>query len=205
MVRLLKKLQVFLILSICSVAISQAAAVGPLVQVQESVDSVIATLKDSELGHLEKRSRIRGIIESRFDFETMARRILSSNWKKATQEEKKRFKELFTILLENTYMDRIEAYDNETVKYVKEKMKKNKAIVETLIVTKSVEIPIKYRMIRNSDGWYVYDVVIEEVSLVRNFRSSYREIVKKEGFDGLLKRLKEKIDEAENSARSAKK
>ncbi|NOR40167.1 MAG: ABC transporter substrate-binding protein, partial [Gammaproteobacteria bacterium] len=108
------------------------------------------------------------------------------------------FVKLFSQLIENTYIGRIEAYTDEKVDYPGEKVKGKKAVVETLILTASADIPINYKVYQKKNGeWWVYDVIIEGISLISNYRSSYQEIVKKEGFDGLIAKMKAKIKELE--------
>jgi phospholipid transport system substrate-binding protein len=92
-------------------------------------------------------------------------------------------------------VSKIESYTNETVEYPGEKQKGRKAVVETLIVTSSAEIPVDYKVYLKDGSWQVYDVIIEGVSLISNYRSSYQEIVRKDGFNGLLAQMEEKIRE----------
>ncbi len=175
------------------------AAPTPRVQVQRTVDAVIGILQKKDLDRDQRRNALSNVIRQRFDFRAMSRRTLARNWKKATPAERDQFVELFTELLEATYIGRIEAYSNERVVYDKERIRKKKAIVDTHIVTPSVEIPITYKLQLKGEKWLVYDVVVEEVSLIRNFRSSYGDIVKKEGFSGLLAKMETKIRELKNS------
>jgi phospholipid transport system substrate-binding protein len=171
------------------------AETSPVETVHESVDAILALLKDETLEQAERRAKIRAHINSRFDFDAMSQRTLATNWKKATKQEKEKFIELFSQLIENTYIGKIEAYTNEVVEYPGEKVKGNKALVETLIIAASADIPVDYKLYKKGDTWWVYDVIIEGVSLISNYRSSYQEIVKKEGFDGLLAKMQEKINE----------
>ena len=97
-------------------------------------------------------------------------------------------------------MGKIEAYTDERVEYLKEKMKKKSAVVDTHIVTKSVNIPISYKVLRSGDDWLVYDVVVEEVSLISNYRSTYAEIFKKEGMSGLLAKMEETVERQKSAA-----
>ena len=99
----------------------------------------------------------------------------------------------FSQLILASYMGRIEAYTDERIEFRGERIKGDKAEVATVIVSGAREIPIRYKLRRKGDRWLVYDVVIEEVSLIRNYRSSYRAIVKKEGVGGLLARMDEKL------------
>ena len=168
---------------------------SPTDVVRTSVDAVLAILDNEQLNYDDKRTQIRVIVKERFDFRAMSQRTLATNWKKTTDEEKEKFVELFSQLIENSYVGKIESYTNERVDYPGEKVSGRKAVVETLIITSSADIPVDYRLYEKGDQWLVYDVIIEGVSLISNYRSSYQEIMKKEGFDGLLAKMKEKIDE----------
>lgn len=189
---------------LCFIASTAAAAPSATDQVQGTVDRVIELLKNKELDPVKRRGMLSSLIRKRFDFTLMSRQVLATNWNKASPDEKERFVGLFSDLLESTYMERIEAYTDERVEYVNEKVRENRSIVDTIIVTKSVDVPISYKMVLKGDEWFVYDVVIEEVSLIRNYRSSYREIVMKDGIGGLLKRMEEKVKELKESDRDAK-
>jgi len=181
----------------------QAAA--PTDQLRRSLDGIIEVLREQGLDSEVRREKIRVLFRERFDFRVMSRRVLARNWKEATPEIQDRFVALFTDLLEATYIGRIEEYSDERVDFVKERIKEKRAIIDTLIVTRSVEIPINYKLTLTGDLWLVYDVVIEEVSLVRSFRSSYSTIVKKEGFEGLLAKMENKVEELNSSDGKKKK
>jgi len=177
-----------------SAAVS-AQATSAQAQIKDTVDQILATLSDKSVDGAARRSKITGLIRDRFDFRTMAQMTLATNWKKATEAQRNRFIELFSQLLEETYTGRIEAYTDEKVNFVAEKVKGDKAMVDTRIVTKTVEIPIDYKLVLQDNTWLIYDVVIEEVSLVRSYRSNYADIVQKEGMDGLLMKMQEKLSE----------
>jgi phospholipid transport system substrate-binding protein len=163
--------------------------------VRMSVESIIGILKDAGLDQSAKREKIRAAIAERFDFRAMSQRTLATNWRKASKEEQQQFVELFTKLIQNTYIGRVEAYTNEEVRYPGEKVTSNRAVVDTLIVTSSKEIPVTYKLYLKDDRWLVYDVYIEGVSLISNYRNSYQEIVKRDGFAGLLSQMEEKVKE----------
>ena len=167
----------------------------PTDDVRTSVDAMLEILKNEQLNKEDKRAQMSTVINERFDFRAMSQRTLATNWKKTTDEEKQQFIALFSQLIENSYVGKIEAYTNEKVEYPGEKIKGRKAVVETLIVTSSADVPVNYRVYQKGDQWLVYDVIIEGVSLISNYRSSYQEIMKKEGFDGLLAKMQAKIDE----------
>lgn len=175
---------------------SQAASdTSPLEQVRSSVDQVIGVLRDSELQGEARRKVLSGLLRSRFDFVIMSQRTLGQHWKKATELEQAEFVSLYTDLLEASYIGRIEAYTDETVSYVSEKIDGQRAVVATVIHSGNTDIPIEYRMVKQGDDWFVYDVVVEDISLIRNFRNSYGEIVRKEGYAGLFERMRQKITE----------
>jgi phospholipid transport system substrate-binding protein len=166
--------------------------------VHMSVDAIIGILKDADLDKPAKREKIRVVISERFDFRAMSQRTLATNWRKASKEEQQRFVELFAELIQNTYIGRVEAYTDEEVKYPGEKITNDRAVVDTLIVTSNAEIPVTYKLYLKDDRWLVYDVNIEGVSLISNYRNSYQEIVKREGFAGLLAKMEEKVKELAN-------
>jgi phospholipid transport system substrate-binding protein len=178
---------------------SLAFAVGNATDsVRMSVESIIGILKDTGLDKSAKREKIRVVIAERFDFRAMSQRTLATNWRKASMEEQQQFVELFAKLIQNTYISRVEAYTNEEVQYPGEKVTNDRAVVDTLIMTSSAEIPVTYKLYLKDDRWLVYDVNIEGVSLISNYRNSYQEIVKREGFAGLLAKMEEKVKELAN-------
>jgi phospholipid transport system substrate-binding protein len=179
------------------------AGASPTESVRVSVDSILALLQDKEMDKTTRREKIGEVISERFDFRAMSQRTLATNWKSTSKEQRQEFVQLFSKLIENTYIGRVEAYTDEKVDYPGEKVKGKKAVVETLILTASADIPVNYKVYQKNDKWWVYDVVIEGISLISNYRSSYQEIVKKEGFDGLIAKMKAKIKELESQPEPA--
>jgi phospholipid transport system substrate-binding protein len=134
------------------------------------------------------------VINDSFDFRSMSQSVLATNWKKASPEERQQFVVFFSQYLEDTYRTKIEAYTNQKVEYVGETIRGKKAVVETVIVTDNTEIPINYKL-KNNDGiWFAYDVVIEGISLVSNYRSTFAAIVKNDGMDGLLNDIQSRVN-----------
>ncbi|GAB4166356.1 MAG: ABC transporter substrate-binding protein [Geothermobacteraceae bacterium] len=177
-------------------------AATPTQEISATVDKILNLLRDQTIDKEARRQTLTATIEARFDFDTMARSTLGKHWRKATPEQQQHFKALFSKLLESTYLGRIEAYTNETVSYGEEKIRGDKALVETSVHSGNTDIPIHYKLVQKDNGWYVYDVVIEGVSLVRNFRSSYGAILDRDGFDQLFARMEEKIAELQKSRQS---
>ena len=169
----------------------------PTEQVRQTADRVLSVLQDSRLKSADKqkerREQIRQIIVSRFDFAEMAKRSLGSNWQKGSSAEQQQFVELFTDLLEKSYADQIESYDGEKIVYGRENVSQDHADVDTKIVTKKGEqISVNYKLRSAGGDWKVYDVVIENISLVNNFRSQFNRILANGSFAELLKKLQSK-------------
>ncbi len=177
-----------------------AYADTPTQQVRQTVDKVLDILRNKELKRPEKtkerRTVIRRTISERFDFEEMAKRSLALHWRKRTPEEKKEFVSLYTDLLERSYIKKIESYTDEKILYLNEKINGEYAEVDTKIVTKrNVEIPIEYRLLKKDGKWEVYDVIIEGVSLVNNYRTQFNKIIRTDSYEELVKRMKNKQEE----------
>lgn len=170
-----------------------SAFTEPMARVQDSVERVIGILQDKSLDRETQWTRIGTVINDSFDFRSMSQSVLATNWKKATPEERQRFVEFFSQYLEETYRTKIESYSNQRVEYVGETVRGQRAVVETLIVTDSNEIPVNYKLKNNNGEWYAYDVVIEGVSLVSNYRSTFAAIVNNDGMDGLLLDIQDRI------------
>lgn len=169
----------------------------PTEQVRQTADRVQAVLQDSRFKgadkQKERREQIRQIISTRFDFPEMAKRSLGSYWQRGSSEEQQQFTKLFTELLERSYADQIESYDGEKIVYGRENVSQNQAEVDTKIVTKKgEEIAVSYKLQNASGDWKVYDVVIENISLVNNFRSQFNRILAKASFAELLQKLQSK-------------
>ncbi|MDX2479340.1 MAG: ABC transporter substrate-binding protein [Desulfuromusa sp.] len=174
-------------------AASSFALPQPQARVEQMVDSILGVLQQPELSVEEKKTQIIGRVQEYLDVQSMSRRTLGDYWEGATEEQRQRFSSLFVRILERTYLDRVEDYSGGTVKYLKQRVKDDKAIVDTLIISDELEIPVQYKMIYGEGTWQVFDLVIEGVSLVRNYRSSYGEIIRQEGYDGLLALMDKKV------------
>jgi phospholipid transport system substrate-binding protein len=169
----------------------------PTDQVRQTADRVLSVLQDSRLKSADKqqerRAQIRQIIGNRFDFGEMAKRSLGSNWQKVNNDDQQQFVELFTELLEKSYADQIESYNGEKIVYGRENVSQDQADVDTKIVTKKgEEISVNYKLRSAGGDWKVYDVVIENISIVNNFRSQFNRILAKASFAELLKKLQSK-------------
>lgn len=181
-----------------------AVADTPQETVAVTVDAVLNALRSSDVSEEAKMRRVKNIISEHFDFRAMSSRVLATNWKKATKKQRNRFTRLFKELLSNTYWLKISGYKNETVEYVGETMRDDKlATVKTVIKTDTADIPVDYKLYRKPNGkWHAYDVVIEQVSLVRNYRGSFQQVVRDSGIDGLIGQLETKVARSSLPARN---
>ncbi|NLN38132.1 MAG: ABC transporter substrate-binding protein [Smithella sp.] len=177
-----------------------AVAGEPTTAVEASVNQVLDVLKDPKLKGEEAKSvkteKLRVIYKGMFDEMEFSRRTLTRNWKNFTPAERREFVELFEQVLEKSYLDKILDYSDEKIVFHKESMiAKDKAEVQSKIVTSSKEIPIDYRLILKDGKWKVYDVVVENVSLVQNYRTQFNEILADGTPEQLLKILRKKVKE----------
>lgn len=170
-----------------------AHAGAPTEHLRTRIDRVIATLEDPALQQQpdERRRTVRKIAEQIFDFEDTARRALGRHWQARTPEQRREFVDLFTDLLERAYITRIEGYAGERVTYAGDTVEGDQATVRTRLVTREgSEIPVEYRMRRVDDRWLVYDVVIEGVSLVANYRAQFNRIIQTSSYEELVSRMR---------------
>ncbi len=169
----------------------------PTDQVRATVDKIVAILKNpnlkSEGKTKERREQLRQVVYSKFDFAEMAKRSLGANWRQRTAEQRHEFVAIFTDLLEDSYVSKVEAYTNEKYSFIRETLDKDYAEVESKIATKNGdEISIGYRL-RLADGeWKIYDVVVENISLVNNYRSQFNRIIANSSYEELIRKMKEK-------------
>jgi len=173
----------------------------PLDAVQGNVNKVLDVLRDPALkgdqGKKLKRERIRAVSEKMFDYGELSRRTLGPNWSRFNTKQRQEFVDLYKYLLEDAYADKIITYTDEKVLFSKENSLTEKtAEVQTTIVTKKADIPINYRVIMNGGEWKVYDIVIEGVSLISNYRSQFREILTNKPPESLLDTLRKKVSKA---------
>ena len=177
-----------------------ARAGAPIEQLKAQIDRVIKVLDDPELKKDGKssarRAAVRKIADDIFDFQETATRSLARHWQPRTPAEKDEFVRLFSDLLERSYISKIELYGGEKIIYVGDSVEGDQAIVRTRIITKGgAEVPVEYRMLKKGDRWLVYDVVIEGVSLVANYRTQFNKIIQTSSYADLVKKMKVKQDE----------
>ncbi len=178
----------------------RAWAGAPTDQLRAQIDRAVKILEDPELKkdgrQKDRRGAVRQVANDIFDFSETAKRSLARHWTPRTQAERDEFVGLFTDLLERSYISKIELYGGEKIQFVGESIEGEGAVVRTKLVTKQgTEMPIDYRMLRRGDKWLVYDVVIEGVSLISNYRTQFNKIITTSSFQELMKKMKTKQDE----------
>ena len=187
-----------LLLFFCLVATPNPARAGaPTEQVQGTVDNILAILKNPRLkgdaAKKERREQLREAIFARFDFSEMSRRSLGSQWRKLSPNDQEEFVRLFTDLLERTYINQIEAYKDEKVLFLKETQDNNFAEVQSRVVSgKGEDFSLNYRAHRVGADWKVYDVVVENISVINNYRAQFNRILTNQSYEELVRRMKDK-------------
>jgi len=186
---------------LCLIFPVSAFAGIPLETVKGHVDKVLEVLRDpslkAESAKKVKKDKIRAISEKMFDFTELSKRTLASNWSKLSPEQQKEFIELYTSLLEDAYANKIMAYTDEKIAFSKEVALTEKTVeVRSTVLRKNGDVPIYYRVIMKDGSWRVYDVVIEGVSLINNYRSQFREILANNPPESLLETLRKKVGKA---------
>lgn len=165
--------------------------------VMETIDKGLVVLKEPSLKGddkvNERRQKLWETISPIFNFEEMSKRALGQHWKKRSDEEKKEFVGLFTNILKDAYIGKTDAYSGEKVILIKERVDKEYATVQTkFILNTGSELVVDYNMLNNSGEWKIYDVIIEGVSLVNNYRSQFNSILIKSTYNELVQKIKEK-------------
>ncbi|HEX9442990.1 MAG TPA: ABC transporter substrate-binding protein [Candidatus Binatia bacterium] len=194
------------LVGIVCLAFAAAAAAGPPTdQTRQTVDRVLTIVRSPELKaparQQERRDQLRQAIYARFDFMEMAKRSLGPHWARRSPQEQQEFVKVFTDLLENAYLDKIEGYQGEKIVYTREKLDGDNAEVDSKVVTqKGEEFSINYKLASAGGEWKVYDVVVEDISLVNNYRSQFNRILANASFDELLRKLHQKSPDLKSPA-----
>jgi len=180
-----------------------ARAGAPTESLRQSVDQVVKILADPAIrdNAEARRVEVRKVAESIFDYPETARRSLGQHWNARTPQQQQEFVKLFADLLDRSYVSKIDLYQGERVQYTGEQADANDATVKTVIVAKKgTDIPVDYRMHMKNGRWLVYDVIIEGVSLVSNYRTQFNKIIQTESYDALVQRLRVKEGTTEPAA-----
>ena len=178
---------------------AQSASAGQATEAMRgTIDEVLRVLADKDLKQPAKANDRRQLLEKvvgeRFDYEEMSRRSLGASWGNLSDKEKQEFVALFQTLLVNTYADKIESYTGDGVQFLNERNEKEYAEVRTKVLTGKTEIPLDYRLLNKGSGWRVYDVVVDGVSLVNNYRGQFSKILRNGSYADLVDQLRKKSE-----------
>lgn len=178
--------------------LSTAAGAGePLDVIKAAVGRAIDVLQDPRLqGREQKNEKLRSlreVVNPVFDYGEMARRTLGRHWSSRTAAEQEEFTRLFREFLERIYSDKIDLYAGEKVVFGRETIEQELAQVESLVVdAKGERVSVVYRLFKNQGGWKVYDAVVEDISIIANYRSQFDRIIRTSSYQELIRRLQEK-------------
>jgi phospholipid transport system substrate-binding protein len=180
---------------------SALALPDPTEQLRPFVAQILQVLSDPvvEESAEGKVDRVMEVAKEGFDFREMSKRVLGRHWKKLSSEEQEQFVELFTELLKYAYVSQMDNYTSQKVEYGKQRIRGKRAEVQTVLVDGAREISVSYIMMLRGEQWKVYDVVVEGVSLIRNYLEQFQEILGKDDFGSLTQQLETKIVEFQKS------
>jgi phospholipid transport system substrate-binding protein len=178
---------------LCS-GLGPAFAESPTAVVRATVTEMIRILDDEALKapsqHKARRRMLEEVVAQRFDYREISKRTLTVQWKTLSEPEREEFVGLFRAFLTDRYAEKIEGYAGEQVHYLSERLEGPYAEVRTKLVSTKTEIPMDYRLLLKSEKWYAYDIVIDGVSLVRNYRSQFEKIIRSDSYEELVRRLR---------------
>jgi phospholipid transport system substrate-binding protein len=182
-------------LALVATAAAPACAGTPTDQVREYTDAVIKILEDPTLKaedrKPERRAAVRKVAAEVFDVQETARRALGPHWQQRTPQQREEFVQLFAELLEQTYISKIDLFGGERLRFTEEKVDGENAIVRAKVMTRQqAEVPVEARMLRKGDRWLIYDILIENISLVGNYRAQFDRIIRTSSYEDLVKRLR---------------
>ena len=190
------------------VGTGQAEKLGPAtVAIKQTIDQVLAILADEDLKdpehESERRVKLEEVIGERFDYEEMGKRTLAAHWNELNPSQQKEFVKLFQSFLSNSYAGNIDGYAGEKIEYLGERHKGDFAEVQTRVISSKTQLPLDYRLLHKNGEYRVYDVVIDGVSLIKNYRGQFSRIIKSSSYDGLLDKLRNKTDQFAKPKRSS--
>lgn len=176
------------------------ASPDPTEQLRPFLDKVTTLLADPSLKQLPKKEqsqRVIAVVREKFDFREMSKRVLGRHWRQLSDEEQENFESLFTQLLQYAYVEKIDEYSGQQIEFTQQRIKGDRAEVKTILVDKNRSIPVSYILLLHGEQWMAYDVVVEGVSLIRNYMEQFQQILTREGYSKLVDQIKRKIDQLE--------
>ena len=195
----MKKFKVVLFLlfiSFCFLGNLCAETLTPTKTIEKAIDEIIVIVEKlpGTENSTPRRDEIMSVVEKVFDFEDMAKRALGANWVNITKDQQTEYVDLFSKFLAKTYIDKVEDVKAGIVTFDSERIIDDKALVKTKVKLNDELFPLDYKLQSHPNQWRVYDVVIENVGLVTNYRNEFAGIMRKEKFEGLMERLRKKVN-----------
>ncbi len=188
----------FVAVVVVGLSVVPGYAGAPTEAMKTTIDEVLRIVRDQDLKQKnkadERRHQLEKVVSARFDYTEMSRRALGAPWNQLTDQQKQEFVDLFRTLLTNSYADKIETYSGEGVEYLNERMEKEYAEVRTKVLSGKTEIPLDYRLINKAENWRVYDVVVDNISLVNNYRGQFTKILRASSYSDLVDQLRKKSE-----------
>lgn len=192
------------VLATVMIAVGNAWAGPPTDQVRQYTDQVVKILENPELRSADKRAAVRKVAIEIFDVNETARRALGPHWQGRSPAERDEFVHLFADLLERTYISKIDLFGGERLRYTSESIDGDFAIVRAKVITKKgTEIPVEARMLKKSDHWLIYDIAIENISLVGNYRTQFDRVIRGASFQELVRKLRDNREQFLNEKPAA--
>lgn len=195
------------VLALTVLVSANASASDAMEEVKATVDQVLQILKNPEYKSAltQRRQKLRSVIGSHFDFTDMSRSALAVHWKSLSEQQRREFVPLFTSLLEEAYMSRIESYSGQQIQFLRERSNGSgySEVYTRIVQNEAQPISVNYRLKRSDSGWKVYDVLVDGISLVQNYRSQFNRVINNDGYDSLVERIKMKVNQADAKARGS--
>ncbi len=183
-----------LALAACVLFGGEAEAATVTSYVRGYTDRALQVLGDPSLSSAQRDTTLRAIARQLFDPEEAARRALGRHWQNRTPAERAEFTELFAQLLERTYLTRLGAYKDARLTYVGEVVDGSFAIVRAkVLIPEQIELPVEARLHRRGEQWYAYDIVVEGISLIGNYRAQFDKIIRTSSYEELVRRLRDRL------------
>ena len=168
---------------------------APTDQLRTYTDQILKVLESPGLSLPEKRAAVRKLASEVFDTMETAQRVLGQHWQPLNQTQREDFAKLFANLLEQTYISRIDEFGGERLTYVSEQVDGERAVVRARIITnKGTEVPVESRLLLKGDRWLTYDILVENLSLISNYRSQFDRVIRQQGYPELVKRLQARVE-----------
>ncbi len=186
---------------VCASASLARAATDPMTVVKTVVDQAIAVLKDRKTPLPQRQQKLRDLVNNNFDFRAMARSALGYHWRNITAEQRTEFTKEFTAFVQDSYLSRMQDYSGQRVDIIDSRNQGDgyAEVMSKIVQNGKQPVPVNYLLHLENGKWLIYDVTVDNISIIANYRNQFNRVVNNQGFDKLLQDLKNK--QAELAAR----